>query len=149
MVTQIWLNLAAPSHYLNQCWLIISKMPLHRKCSRYLYLMCIWKFMMTSSNGNIFRVTGHLSEEFTSLRWIPCTKASDAELWCFLDLHPNKLLSIQLWGLWFDMPSHPLWCHRNLLVWNYSCFSGDNELTHCDLMIAYNVMDLCQHLFRL
>ena len=40
--------------------------------------------MMTSSNGNIFRVTGHLCGEFTGLRWIPHTKASDAELWCFL-----------------------------------------------------------------
>ena len=40
--------------------------------------------MMTSSNGNIFRVTGHLCEEFTGPRWIPRTKASDAELWCFL-----------------------------------------------------------------
>ena len=35
---------------------------------------------MTSSNGNIFRVTGHLCGEFTGLRWIPRTKASDAEL---------------------------------------------------------------------
>ena len=40
--------------------------------------------MMTSSNGNIFRVTGHLCGEFTGPRWIPRTKASDAELWCFL-----------------------------------------------------------------
>ena len=39
--------------------------------------------MMTSSNWNIFRVTGHLCGEFTGPRWIPCTKASDAELWCF------------------------------------------------------------------
>ena len=39
--------------------------------------------MVTSSNGNIFRVTGHLCGEFTGPRWIPCTKASDAELWCF------------------------------------------------------------------
>ena len=38
-------------------------------------------FMMTSSNGNIFRVTGPLCGEFTSHRWIPHTKASDAELW--------------------------------------------------------------------
>ena len=36
---------------------------------------------MTSSNEDIFRVTGHLSGEFTGLRWIPRTKASDAELW--------------------------------------------------------------------
>ena len=41
-------------------------------------------FMMTSSNGNIFRVTGHLCGEFTGHRWIPCTKTSDADLWCFL-----------------------------------------------------------------
>ena len=40
--------------------------------------------MMTSSNGNIFRVTGHLCGEFTGPRWIPPTKASDAELSCFL-----------------------------------------------------------------
>ena len=39
---------------------------------------------MTSSNGNIFRVTGHLCGEFTGYQWIPRTKASDAELWCFL-----------------------------------------------------------------
>ena len=39
--------------------------------------------MMTSSNGNIFRVTGPLCGEFTGHRWILCTKASDAELWCF------------------------------------------------------------------
>ena len=36
---------------------------------------------MTSSNGNIFRVTGHLCGEFTGHRWIPLTKGSDAELW--------------------------------------------------------------------
>ena len=41
-------------------------------------------YMMTSSNGNIFRVTGHLCGEFTGPRWIPHTKASDAELWCLL-----------------------------------------------------------------
>ena len=40
--------------------------------------------MMTSSNGNIFRVTGHLCGEFTGRRWIPRTEASDAEAWCFL-----------------------------------------------------------------
>ena len=40
--------------------------------------------MMTSSNGNFFRVTGHLCGEFIGLRWILRTKASDADLWCFL-----------------------------------------------------------------
>ena len=40
--------------------------------------------MMTSWNGNIFRVTGHLCGEFTGPRWIPRTKASVAKLSCFL-----------------------------------------------------------------
>ena len=47
--------------------------------------VCWWlNIMMTSSNGNIFSVTGHLCGEFTGRRWIPRTKASDAEVWCFL-----------------------------------------------------------------
>ena len=41
-------------------------------------------FMMTSSNGNIFRVTGPLCGELTGHRWIPLTKVCDAELRCIL-----------------------------------------------------------------
>ena len=43
-----------------------------------------WHSLMTSSNENIFRVTGPLYGEFSGHRWIPLTKACDAELWCFL-----------------------------------------------------------------
>ena len=39
--------------------------------------------MMTSSNGNIFRLTGQLCREYTVYRWIPRTKASDTELLVF------------------------------------------------------------------
>ena len=46
-------------------------------------------YMMTSSNGNIFRITGHLCGEFIGHRWLPRTKASDAELWCFLSSAPD------------------------------------------------------------
>ena len=46
--------------------------------------------MMTSSNGNIFHITGHLWGEFTGHRWIPLTKASDAVLWCFLWSAPEE-----------------------------------------------------------
>ena len=69
-------------------------------------------FTMTSSNGNIFRVTGPLCGEFTGHRWIPRKKASDAELWfVFLDLRLNKWLSKPWWGWWFETLSRPLWCH--------------------------------------
>ena len=60
--------------------------------------------MMTSSNGNIFRVTGRLCGEFTGPRWIPCTKASDAELWCFL------------WSTYLSVigdATAPMWRHWN------------------------------------
>ena len=40
--------------------------------------------MITSSNGNIVRVTGPLWGESTGHRWIHLTKASDAELWWFI-----------------------------------------------------------------
>ena len=49
---------------------------------RVVVLFCV--LMMTSSNGNIFHITGHLCGEFIGSRWLPCTKASDAVLWCFL-----------------------------------------------------------------
>ena len=53
---------------------LVSEMGRHPSVSEHL-------LMMTSSNGNIFRVTGPLCGEFTGHRWIPLTKASDAELW--------------------------------------------------------------------
>ena len=46
--------------------------------------------IMTSSTGNISLVTGPLWGEFTGHRWIPLTKASDAELWCFLWSVPEQ-----------------------------------------------------------
>ena len=46
-------------------------------------------YMMTSSNGNIFGITGPLCGEFTGHRWISVTKARVAELWFFLWSAPS------------------------------------------------------------
>ena len=59
--------------------------------------------MMTSSNRNIFRVTGHLCGEF------PVPRSFDV----FFDLRLNKRLSKQSWGWWFETVSRPLWRHCN------------------------------------
>ena len=75
--------------------------------------------MMTSSNGNIFRVTGHLCGEFTGHQQIPRIKASEADFDVFFDLRLNKRLSKQLWGWWFGMPSYPLWRHCNVKMSPY------------------------------
>ena len=67
--------------------------------------------MMTSSNGNIFRVTGHLCGEFTGHR--PVTWSFDV----FFDLRLNKRLSKQSWCCWFETPWRSLWCHPNGQHW--------------------------------
>ena len=61
--------------------------------------------MMTSSNGKIFRVTGHLCGEFTGPRWIPAQRPVTRDFDVFFVLRPNKLLSKQSWGWCFETPS--------------------------------------------
>ena len=71
--------------------------------------IAITECMMTSSNGNIFRVAGPLWGEFTGHWWIPRTKASDAEFWCVFYLRLNKRLSNKQSGGWcFDMAAQRL-----------------------------------------
>ena len=75
---------------------------------------------MTSSNGNIFRVTGlwagnspgtagksPVPGEFPAQR--PVTQSFDV----FFDLPLNKRFSKQSWVWWFETLSRPLWRHRN------------------------------------
>ena len=82
-------------------------------------IMLCQLFMMTSSNGNIFRVTGHLCGEFpvTSefLAQRPVTRSFDI----FFDLCLNKWLSKQSWGWWFEMLPRLLWRHCNVNVYVY------------------------------
>ena len=69
---------------------------------------------MTSLNGNLFRVTGPLWGESTGHRWIPLTKTSDAELWCFLWSPPEKKrLSKQSRRRWFETPLRLSWRYCN------------------------------------
>ena len=84
----------------------------------------IRRYMMTSSSENIFRVTGPLWGEFTGHRWIPLTKASNAELWCFLDLRLNKGMGKQPKYRWIETPSRLLWCHCN--VYHLICVKGSS-----------------------
>ena len=48
------------------------------------------KYMMTSSNGNIFCVTGHMCGEFTGPRWIPHTKPVTRSFDVFFDMRLIK-----------------------------------------------------------
>ena len=69
------------------------------------------RHMMTSSNGNIFSVTGPLCVEFTGQFPLdrPVTRSFDV----LFDLRLNWRLSKQSWDWWFETPSRSLWRHRN------------------------------------
>ena len=77
-------------------------------------------YMMTSSNGNIVRVNGPLWKEFTGHWGIPHTKASDAELWCFLWSAPEQTVehTIATPVIWsFETQSRSsLWHHCNAIT---------------------------------
>ena len=109
---------------------------------------------MTSSNGNIFLVNGHLCEEFTGHRWIPRTKASDAKLWCVLWSALNKRLSKQWWGCWFESwkyfltqvpprfrkiskQQRPLWMLREVPIANYNRISSYIYSVNTDINISW------------
>ena len=77
---------------------------------------------MTSSNGNIFRVTGHLCGEFTGPGEFPTQRPVTRSFDVFFDLRLNKRLSKQPWGYWFETPSRSLWRHCNATLFFYFKF---------------------------
>ena len=80
----LWGFRLRPLNYVFGIFPTFSQYPLDLSTSHLTDVTAAHISMMTSSNGNIFRVTGHLCGEFTGPRWIPRTKASVAELWCLL-----------------------------------------------------------------
>ena len=117
------------------------------KLAQY-YLFCgmastsfiFWLTMMTSSNGNIFHVSGPLCVEFTGPGEFPTQKPVTQSFDVFFDLHLNKRLSKHPWGWWFETPSWSLWrqCnafHRQPEYWQIciryiSAWSASS--LHCD-----------------
>ena len=69
----------------------------HYDVIKWKHFPCYWPFV----------------REFIGPRWIPRTKASDAELRCFLYLRLNKPFSKHWWGWWFETLSRPLWRQSN------------------------------------
>ena len=74
---------------------------------------CCSLYMMTSSNGNIFRVTGPLCGEFTGPGEFPTQRPVTRSFDVLFDLRLNKRLSKQPWGWWFETPARSLWRQRN------------------------------------
>ena len=92
--------------------------------------------MMTSSNGNIFRVTGPLCGEFTGPGEFPAQRPVTRSFDVFFDMRPNKLLIKQPWDWWFETPSWSLWRQCNnfvkhvvRLLFLQGCFTGTGAIT--------------------
>ena len=81
--------------------------------------------MMTSSNGNIIRVTGPLCGEFTGAGEFPSQRPVTRSFDVFFDRRLNKQLSKQPWGWWFETPSWSLWhqCNENTFQFFLKSFS--------------------------
>ena len=104
------------------------------------------------------RVTGPLCGEFTSHRWISLTKASDAELWCFLwsapwrncwinnredgDLRPHRAnYDVIVMGINHTMRmSASRWflCSWWVHVLTMMTLYGTHSLVHSPLLTHYN-----------
>ena len=100
--------------------------------------------MMTSSNGNIFRVTGPLCREFTGPGEFPAQRPVTRSFDVLFDLHLNKRLSKQPWGWWFETPPWSLWRQCN----------GYKQMGYLYIHIApytigFSRWQLCESLVRL
>ena len=86
----------------------------HRKDDDKIWFCSQDIFMMTSSNGNTFRVTGLLCGEFTGPGEFPAQRPVTQSFDASFDQRLNTRLCKQTWGWWFKTPSRPLRRHRNV-----------------------------------
>ena len=108
MITSLWRQNDITTSFWRHNDVIIASCA---RCSGL--LMLLPSHMMTSSNGNIFRVTGHLCWEFTGPGEFPAQRPVTRSFDVFFDLRLNKRLSKQPRGWWFETLSWSLWRQCN------------------------------------
>ena len=106
---------------------IIKQITLH--CRELHWRLRQFTPIMTSSNGNIYRVTGPLCGEFNGPGEFPAQRPVTRSFDVFFDLRLIKWLSKEPWGWWFETPSLSLWCHCNALWTRYLCCIWDHVRT--------------------
>ena len=105
-------KLTPPEQYNNLLNLVLTHVwCLRPRCNVHSNQVIPTRFMMTSSNGNIFRVAGHLCGEFIGPGEFPAQRSVTRNFDVFLDLRLNKWLSKQSRRWWFETPSNSLWRH--------------------------------------
>ena len=79
------------------------------------FLETWWRYQMETFSALLAICAGNspVPGEFPTQR--PVTRSFDV----YFDLRPNKRLSKQLWGWWFETLFRPLWRHRNAHQWSH------------------------------
>ena len=95
------------------CWLYSTRMPQESRNAAFISWYSQLSNMMTSSNGNIFRVTGPLCGNSPVTGEFPAQRPVTRSFEVFFELRLNKRLSKQSWGWWFEKSSHLSWRHSN------------------------------------
>ena len=97
-----------------------SFVPLKINSARHVLTNAWWRHQMEAFSALLAICAGNspVPAEFPSQR--PVTRSFDV----FFDLRPNKRLSKQRWGWWFETPSIPLWRNCNE---SYRCLHGAEQ----------------------
>ena len=99
--------------------------------------------MKTSSNGNIFRITGLLCEEFTVTGEFPSQRPVKRSFEVFFDLRLNKRFSKHSWGWWFETPSRSLWRHCGGVILVICIFQSLGTNLECVIFHIYSRLITC------
>ena len=115
------------------------------------YIYSVLYDMMTSSNGNIFRITGSLCREFTGHWWTPLTKASDEKLWCFLWSVPEQMVeqTVKMPVIWdaIELIMMSLMKHAHSLV-VVVLSSWPNQISILHMARQLSCHDMCKIVIR-
>ena len=71
---------------------------------------------MTSSNETFSALLALCAGNSLVLGEFPTQRPVTRSFDVFFDLHPNKRLSKQWWGWWFETPPSPVWRHCNVVT---------------------------------
>ena len=105
--------------------------------------MAWWRQQMETFSALLAICAGNspVPGEFPTQR--PVTRSFDD----YFDLRPNKRLSKQSWGWWFETPSRPLWRHRNgrtefseIWVWvRYPVYCTPRQIRNMSSQVMVNI----------
>ena len=151
--------LTAPSHYLNQCWLIISEVRWQSpgdNSTKSTPAFISWKVTYLNFHSNLPGVNKLIvyccAVHWDRYKWPPFCRLHlrffafvYEHVCCFLfEFHWKVFTKRQLTDNGFII----IWTHDGIDYWRFYVSHGLNELTYCGLVTPYGDRDLGQHWLR-